>query len=186
MMQTTWGSLVSGLDLKPGESLLVHGATSSIGLCALQLARTLGATRVAGTTRNGAREQMLLDCGANEVFVDSGEIADQVAQSHKGSFDKVLELNGATALRDSLRCAVTKGTVCMTGIQGGWWELDQFCPMSDLPNRVRLCAYGGGRGCGGCHEMPFEQIVKDVEEGRVKITVEQFKLDEIQEGPSYP
>lgn len=140
MMQTTWGSLVSGLDLKAGDSLLVRGATSSIGLCALQLARTLGATRVAGTTRNGAREQMLRDCGADEVFMDSGEISDQVAQSPKGRFDKVLELNGATSLRDSLRCAVAKGTVCMTGIQGGSWEIDQFYPMADLPNRVRLCA----------------------------------------------
>ncbi|KAK7995931.1 zinc-binding oxidoreductase [Apiospora marii] len=178
MMQTTWGSLVSGLDLKAGDSLLVRGATSSIGLCALQLARTLGAARVAGTTRNGAREQMLRDCGADEVFVDSGEIADQVAQSPKGGFDKVLELNGTTTLRDSLRCAVTKGTVCMTGIQGGSWEIDQFIPMSDLPNRVRLCAYGGGPE--DFHEMPLEQIVKDVEEGRVKIPVKQFKLDEIQ------
>lgn len=141
MMQTTWGSLVSGLDLQPGESLLVRGATSSIGLCALQLAaRTLGAGRIAGTTRNAAREQMLRDCGADEVFVDHGEIANQVAQSPGGRFDKVLELNGATTLRDSLRCATTKGTVCMTGIQGGSWELDQFYPIVDLPNRVRLCA----------------------------------------------
>ncbi|KAK8058241.1 hypothetical protein PG994_008689 [Apiospora phragmitis] len=99
MMQTTWGSLVSGLDLQAGESLLVRGATSSIGLCALQLARTLGATRVAGTTRSAAREQMLRDSGADEVFVDGGEIAGQVAQSPKGRFDKVLELNGATTLR---------------------------------------------------------------------------------------
>ncbi|KAK7967681.1 uncharacterized protein PG986_001958 [Apiospora aurea] len=179
MMQTTWGSLVSGLDLQPGESLLVRGATSSIGLCALQLARTLGATRIAGTTRNAAREQMLRDSGADEVFVDHGEIADQVAQGPKSGFDKVLELNGATTLRDSLKCTVPKGTVCMTGIQSGSWELDQFYPISDLPNRVRLCAYGGGPE--DFHEMPFEQIVKDVEEGKVKIPVKQFKLDEIQE-----
>lgn len=83
---------------------------------------------------------MLRDYGADEVFVDSGEIAKQVAQNPKGSFDKVLELNGATTLRDSLRCAAAKGTVCMTGIKGGSWEINQFYPMSDLLNRVRLCA----------------------------------------------
>ncbi|KAK8003541.1 hypothetical protein PG989_003260 [Apiospora arundinis] len=179
MMQTTWGSLVSGLDLQAGESLLVRGATSSIGLCAMQLARTLGASRIAGTTRNAAREQMLRDSGADEVFIDHGEIAAQVAQTPKGGFDKVLELNGATSLRDSLSCTATKGTVCMTGIQGGSWELDHFSPMSDLPNRVRICAYGGGTE--DFHKMPFDQIVKDVEEGRVKIPLKQFKLDEIQE-----
>ncbi|KAK8058242.1 hypothetical protein PG994_008690 [Apiospora phragmitis] len=67
----------------------------------------------------------------------------------------------------------------MTGIQGGSWELDQFYPISDLPNRVRLCAYSGGPE--DFHAMPFEQIVKDVEEDRVKVPVQQYRLDEIQE-----
>ncbi|KAK6833876.1 quinone reductase [Apiospora arundinis] len=182
MMQTTWGSLVSGLDLQAGESLLVRGATSSIGLCAMQLARTLGASRIAGTTRNAAREQMLRDSGADEVFIDHGEIAAQVAQTPKGGFDKVLELNGATSLRDSLSCTATKGTVCMTGIQGGVVGarplLTNVRPSKPGSN-LRILSSGGGTE--DFHKMPFDQIVKDVEEGRVKIPLKQFKLDEIQE-----
>lgn len=178
MMQTTWGSLVQGLDFKHGESLLVRGATSSIGICAIQLARRMGARRIAATTRSKSREQMLLHCGADEVYVDDGGIADQVRKSDKGSFNKVLELVGATTLRDSLNCVVPKGTVCMTGIQGGSWELEKFSLFEDLPNRVRLCVYGGGPD--DFMMMPWEALIQDVEAGGIKIPVKEYKLDEIQ------
>ncbi|KAI8623987.1 putative zinc-binding oxidoreductase [Xylariaceae sp. FL1651] len=179
MLQTTWGSLVTGLDLKPGESLLVRGATSSIGLCALQLARKLGASRIGATTRSQKREQMLRDGGADEVFIDEGKVSEDVARSAKGGFNKVLELTGTTTLRDSMKCVVSKGTVCMTGIQGGEWELKNFSPTTDLPNRARLCGYGGGPN--DFMAMPFDELVRDIEEGRVKIPVRKFSLDDIHE-----
>ncbi|KAI0127040.1 putative zinc-binding oxidoreductase [Xylariales sp. AK1849] len=178
MLQTTWGSLVTGLDFKAGESLLVRGGTSSIGLCAIALARSMGATRIAASTRSANREQMLRDNGADEIFVDDGEIADQVKKSPRGGFDKVLELVGTTTLRDSLKCTVEKGTLCMTGIQGGSWVLDNLTPLEDLPNRVRLCSYGGGPE--DFMAMPWESLVGDIEAGRVKIPIKEFKLEEIQ------
>ncbi|KAI1333600.1 putative zinc-binding oxidoreductase [Xylariaceae sp. FL0016] len=177
MLQTTWGALVAGLDLRPSESLLVRGSTSSIGLCALQLARKIGASRIGATSRNPQREQMLRDSGADEVFIDDGEIAQDVQRSAKGGFDKVLELNGTTTLLDSLKCVVSRGTVCMTGIQGGEWEMDKFAPMADLPNRARVCGYGGGPD--DFMAMPWEALVRDVEEGRVKVPVLEFKMEEI-------
>jgi NADPH:quinone reductase-like Zn-dependent oxidoreductase len=119
----------------------------------------------------------LRDGGADEVFIDRGEIAEDVARSIKGPFNKVLELTGTTTLRDSMKCVVPQGTVCMTGIQGGEWELKNFSPMEDLPNRARLCAYGGGPE--DFLSMPFEEIVRDIEEGRVKIPVKEFRLHDI-------
>ncbi|OTA90715.1 hypothetical protein M434DRAFT_397804 [Hypoxylon sp. CO27-5] len=177
MLQTTWGSLVTGLDLRPGESLLVRGATSSIGLCALQLARKLGAARIGATSRKAERDTMLRDNGADEIFIDSGEIAEDVAQSTKGGFNKVLELVGTTTLLDSLKCTVPRGVVCMTGIQGGSWEMKKFTPMSDLPNRVRLCAYGGGPD--DFMALPWEELIRDIEEGKINIPVREFKLEDI-------
>ncbi|KAJ0337398.1 hypothetical protein COL154_006023 [Colletotrichum chrysophilum] len=178
MFQTTWGALVKGLDFKRGESLLVRGATSSIGICAIQMARYLGASRIGGTTRSEARTSMLKDHGADEVYVDGGSIEAGVSASSAGKFDKVLELVGTTTLRDSARCAVEMGTVCMAGIQGGEWELTQFSPFEFLPNRVRLSVYGGGpddfRAC------PWEELIQAVEDGKIKVPVKGFSLDEIQ------
>jgi NADPH:quinone reductase-like Zn-dependent oxidoreductase len=177
MMETTWGSLKTGLDLQKGESLLIRGSTSSIGLCALQLARTMGASRIGATTRSAKRETMLKEAGADEVYVDNGKIADQVAASAKGGYDKVLELTGTTTLLDSLHCAVVRGTVCMTGIQGGSWQLEKFQPLDDIPNRVRLASYGGDAQ--DWLDLPFDEIVKNVDEGRIKVPVKAFKFDEI-------
>lgn len=178
MLQTTWGSLIQGLDFQPGQSLLIRGGTSSIGICAIQMARRMGATRVAATTRTKDREQLLRDHGADEVFIDNGQVADQVLQSRHGGFSKVLELVGTTTLRDSLKCVVSKGTVCMTGIQGGSWELEKFSPFEDLPNRVRLVVYSGGPD--DFMMMPWEALVMDVEAGKINIPLKEFGLEQIQ------
>ncbi|KAF7528758.1 hypothetical protein G7054_g10055 [Neopestalotiopsis clavispora] len=184
MLQTTWGSLVQGLDLKAGQSLLIRGATSSIGLCAIQLARRLGASRIAATTRSREREQMLRNAGADEVLIDDGKIADHVRNGSgsgsdcKGPFNSVLELVGATTVRDSLKCVVPKGTVCVSGMQSGEWVVDNLDLFMDLPNRARLCVYGGGPE--DFMMMPFEALIRDVEAGRIKIPVRNFQLDEIQ------
>ncbi|KAK6216332.1 hypothetical protein LQW54_003535 [Pestalotiopsis sp. IQ-011] len=175
MLQTTWGSLVQGLDLKAGQSLLIRGATSSIGLCAVQLARRMGASRIAATTRSPARGQMLQDHGADEVLIDDGEISEQVAGR---PFNAVLELVGAATVRDSLRCVIPKGTVCVSGMQCGEWVVDSFDLFGDLPNRARLCVYAGGPE--DFMMMPFEALVRDVEGGRVQVPVKTFRLDEIQ------
>ncbi|KAI1497969.1 putative zinc-binding oxidoreductase [Biscogniauxia marginata] len=148
---TTWSSLAlaTDLDLKQTESLRVRRATSSIGLCALQLARKIGASRIGATIRNAERKNLLREHGADEVFVDGGEVAKEVAQNARGGFDRVLELNGTTDLRGAVKCLGPKGM----------WELDMLSPMEDLPSRTRL--------------------LQDVEEGRVNTPVREFKLEEI-------
>src|SRR5690349_24531074 len=50
MLQTSYGSLTTGLDARPGQSIVIRGGTSSVGLAAAVLARQLGLT-VLSTTR---------------------------------------------------------------------------------------------------------------------------------------
>lgn len=178
MFQTTWGSLTSGLDVQKGESVLVRGATSSIGLCALQLLKKLGASRIGATTRNPSRKNMLHGAGADEVFIDNGSIADEVASSAGGVFDKVLELVGASVVRDSLKCVRPQGTVCISGMQGGEWLLNDFDVFA-FRNRSRLTGYSGGPE--DFLALPFEELVKDADEGKIKIPVREFKLEDIQQ-----
>ncbi|KAH6880804.1 putative zinc-binding oxidoreductase [Thelonectria olida] len=179
MLQATWGALTAGLDVQPGDTVLIRGATSSIGLCAIQLARKLGASHVAATTRSSDRIQLLKHAGADEVFVDNGNISDSL--KGRGGFHRVVELVGTSALRDSILCATQKGTVCCVGNQsGGPWTMEGFSPFFlGLPNRVRLCAYGGG--IEDLHSVPLEDLLKDVEAGRLKVPINVFRLDEIQE-----
>ena len=72
MFQTVSGSLNEALEVKSGERLLIRGGTSSIGMLACQLAKTLGLT-VISTTRNRDKEKYLKENGADHVLLDDGE-----------------------------------------------------------------------------------------------------------------
>lgn len=142
MLQTVHGSLHFGLEIERASNILVRGATSSIGFTAISLARSAG-LEVTATTRNAAKADELIAAGAAHVIVDDGAIADKARAICPGGYDRVLELIGASTLLDSLRAARRGGIVCMTGILGGSWVLQDFYPMRDVPTGVKLTSYSG-------------------------------------------
>ncbi len=179
MIQTAWGSLNSALNLQPGQSLLIRGGTTSVGLAAGVLAKRHGAT-VAATTRRTDREPMLKDNGADHVFIDSGEIAGDVRRVFPNGVDKVLELVGTTTLLDSLRCAARFGAVCMTGMVGDAWEFARFSPMGAIPPTVNLTTYSGD--VSDFINTPLQMVVDEVDQGRMTPKIGRvFQLDDIVE-----
>ncbi len=179
MLQTAWGSLFKSLRLEERERLLIRGGTTSVGLAAATIAKTQGAS-VASTSRNPDRAVLLRESGADQVFVDTGSIAEQVKEVCPGGFDKVLELVGTTTLRDSLRCARQGGIVCMTGIVGNKWSFDEFAPMDVIPTAVSLTIYAGESE--DFMRMPFQQLVEQVETGTLRVQIgKTFQLDQIVE-----
>lgn len=166
MLQTCHGSLHTGLGLQAGQTLLIRGGTSSIGLTCLAMAKSLGA-RVISTSRSEQKIALLKQAGADEVLIDRGELSTQVKSLQPEGVDAVLELIGTTTLLDSLQCAKVGGTVCMTGILGGEWELSAFRPMGHIPTGVRLSSYSGGAS-----DISSEQLqnyVSLVEQGKLSV-----------------
>lgn len=183
MCQTASGSLESGLDLEAGETLLIRGGTSSVGMTAAQLAKIKGC-RVFSTTRNPNKIQKLKDMGVDEVIIDTGEIAEEVKRLCPDGVDKVLELVGGNGIRDSLKCVRRKGIVCQTGYLGNAWRMDGFSPLGEIPNVVRLTAYGGGNS-----DLPpalLQSFLDNIQAGKLNIAVDRvFKLEEIVEAHAY-
>jgi NADPH2:quinone reductase len=142
MFQTVSGSLNEALEVKKGETLLIRGGTSSIGMLACQLAKHYG-LRVISTTRNADKIKSLEKNGSDHVLVDSGNIAADLRNLYPAGVDKVLELIGIETLKDSLKCIKAKGVVCITGILGGSWTMKEFTPMGDIPSLGRLTVYMG-------------------------------------------
>jgi NADPH:quinone reductase-like Zn-dependent oxidoreductase len=142
MVQTTHGSLYQSLEIKKGQTLLIRGGTSSIGLCALEMATNAG-LKVISTTRSEAKADFLKKLGASGVVVDQGEIAKEMQKRYPEGVDRVLELIGASTLLDSLKTVRRGGIVCMTGILGGKWEIEHFAPMDAIPTAVKLTSYAG-------------------------------------------
>ncbi|MGJ3256764.1 MAG: zinc-binding alcohol dehydrogenase family protein [Alcanivorax sp.] len=179
MLQTTHGSLHVGLEIDRAESLLIRGGTSSIGMAALALAKQAGLT-VGATTRNPEKAEVLRAAGADEVWIDDGDIHSQIAAQRAAPYDRVLELIGATTLLDSLRCVGQGGIVCMTGILGGEWVLNDFHPMGDIPTAVKLTSYSGGAA--DLSREQLQRYIDAVESGMLQITTgPRFAFEELVE-----
>jgi NADPH:quinone reductase-like Zn-dependent oxidoreductase len=65
---SAWAALVERAHLKPGETVLINGATGTAGRLAVQLAKYLGARKVIGTGRNESALRELLALGADVVI----------------------------------------------------------------------------------------------------------------------
>ena len=179
MLQTTHGSLHVGLEIERAESLLIRGGTSSIGMAALALAKHAG-LRVGTTTRNSSKVNDLQRAGADEVWIDNGEIRKQIEAKSLGLYDRVLELVGTTTLLDSLRCVGRGGIVCMTGILGGKWTLDDFHPMGDIPTAVKLTSYSGEAA--DLTTDQFQEYLNLLERGKLAVeTGPVFEFEELVE-----
>jgi NADPH2:quinone reductase len=179
MFQTVYGSLYLALKIKQGETLLIRGGTSSIGLLAGQLAKISGLS-VTATTRNPERTELLLINGADHVIIDDGDIAEKLKALYPYGVSKVLELIGTVTLKDSLKCAAEGGIVCMTGMLSEQWSFTDFAPMAYIPATVALTVYDSGQI--RVDQPSFQQFLKDVEAGDIKLPIGRvFKLDEIAE-----
>lgn len=94
---------VDAAELKPGQVVLVAGATGGVGNQAVQLAAGAGAVVIA-TAGNAEEREQVTALGAAEVVDYTSDIAAQVAANHPGGVDVVLHFAGdATSLLPALK-----------------------------------------------------------------------------------
>lgn len=134
---TAYGSLFECLRLQSADTLLVRGATSTVGQATIQLAKALGAKVIAASRRESSFEK-LKAIGADYCVIDDEHLSDQSLPSRP---NKILELIGPRTLHDSLLTVTCPGFVCNTGILGKQFTIPQFDPIKFIPNGVHLSSF---------------------------------------------
>ncbi|MFM0757356.1 quinone oxidoreductase family protein [Paraburkholderia strydomiana] len=120
-LMTAHDAVMSNGRLQKGDVVLVQGASSAVGLMALQIAKLKGAGIVAGTSTNAERRSKLSDFGATHTYdpTDSawmGELMD--ASSNKG-VDLTIDMVSGASVDSSMKVAAVRGRIINVGRLGG-------------------------------------------------------------------
>jgi putative PIG3 family NAD(P)H quinone oxidoreductase len=104
---TVYANVFEHGALKPGETLMVHGATSGIGVAAIQMAKAAGA-RVIATARGADKAAQARDLGADVAVDTSAEDFEAVAKAHGGA-DVILDMVAGAYFPKNLEALKTGG-----------------------------------------------------------------------------
>ena len=174
---TAYGSM-KNLRITEGSRILVRGGTSGVGIAFVRLVKSgFKDVQVTGTTRNMRKAGALLDEGFDQVVEDR----DQMLQTGE-KYDRIFDLIGPAALRDTFAHTAEGGIICVTGLLGGKWTLDDFDPLEDLPANGYLTAFHSGN----VTERSLQEMLDYVKEHRVDCSPEKvFDLSEMAKAHEY-
>jgi len=162
---TAYSCLFTILDLKKGETVLIRGATSTIGQAAVNLAVHAGAI-VTATTRQEARFEWLKKLGVTDVKREEANLVNQFAQPPQ--FDKVLNLIGNRVLVESISLTRAHGRMLQAGWLGGLAPVVDFNPMVEMAPGVHFSLFHSkvlGSPEFPMSGIPLQEIVQKLERG---------------------
>jgi NADPH:quinone reductase len=105
--------------IKPGDTLLVHGAAGGVGLATVDVAKLMGA-RVIATARNAERLGICRQLGADHIVDYSNGFRDAVKDLTKGrGADVIFDPVGGDVFDESVRCIAPFGRILVVGFTSG-------------------------------------------------------------------
>ncbi|HEV8259062.1 MAG TPA: NAD(P)H-quinone oxidoreductase [Casimicrobiaceae bacterium] len=123
---TVWHNVFERGRLREGETLLVHGGSSGIGLSAIQLAKALGAT-VITTVGSADKAAYCRGIGADHTinYRERDFAAEVAAITAKRGVDVVLDMVGGDYIEKNLKCLALEGRlVFIAFLRGSRAEVD--------------------------------------------------------------
>jgi NADPH2:quinone reductase len=121
-LQTMHNAVVTAGRLKAGEAVMIQGASSGVGLMAMQIAKAMGARFVVGSSTNAERRARLTEFGA-DLAVDSRDPgwADKVLEATDGKgVDLIVDQISGYVANDNLKATRVLGRIVNVGRLGGF------------------------------------------------------------------
>lgn len=117
---TVWSNVFDRGRLQAGETLLVQGGTSGIGVTAIQLARAFGATVIA-TAGSDDKCAACLDLGAHHAvnYRSQDFVAEAQRITQGKGVDVVLDMVAGDYVAREVECLAEDGRLVIIAVQGG-------------------------------------------------------------------
>ncbi|MCV2420562.1 NAD(P)H-quinone oxidoreductase [Paucibacter sp. DJ2R-2] len=117
---TVWSNVFGRAALQPGESLLIHGGSSGIGVTAIQMAKALG-SRVLVTVGSAAKAEACLKLGADvAINYREQDFVAEVKRSTDGrGVDVILDMVAGSYVERGVQCLADDGRMVIIAVQGG-------------------------------------------------------------------
>lgn len=120
-ISTMHDALVTNGKMKPGDTVMIQGASSGVGLMGLQIAKLLGAKMVIGTSTNAERRGKLKDFGA-DVAIDTSNAAwhEEVMKATGGKgVNVVIDQVSGPMMSGNMKCCAVLARIVNVGRLGG-------------------------------------------------------------------
>ena len=117
---TVWSNVFDRGRLQPGETLLVQGGTSGIGVTAIQMARAAGATVIV-TAGSDEKCAAALALGAHHAInYKATDFADEARRLTDGKgVDVILDMVAGDYVKREVECLAEDGRLVIIAVQGG-------------------------------------------------------------------
>lgn len=118
---TVWSNVFDRGRLQPGESFLVQGGTSGIGVTAIQMAKALGAGKVIATAGSDDKVRACLDLGADHAINYKTQDFKEEAKSLTGGkgVDVILDMVAGGYVAREVESLAEDGRLVIIAVQGG-------------------------------------------------------------------
>ncbi len=134
---TVWSNLKWVLNLREGESILIHGGGSGIGTMAIQVAKAMGA-KVVVTAGSQAKLNTCAALGADVLINYNDADFVEVVTKELGGVDAILDNMGAAYLERNIEALKRNGRMVIIGTQGG--ATTEFNILQALRKNVSISA----------------------------------------------
>ena len=117
---TVWSNVFERGHLQPGETLLVQGGSSGIGVTAIQLAKARGATVIV-TVGSAEKAQACLALGADHAinYREQDFVAEVARITDGRGVDVILDMVAGAYVARELDCLAEDGRLVIIAVQGG-------------------------------------------------------------------
>jgi len=174
-----WLPVARRAPVRPGDRVLVLGATGTVGSIALQAARMLGAERVVAAGRDHDRLRRALDLGADAVVPLEGDELPRRLRDACGGDGPTLVVDPlwGEPVRAAAEAAAPEARIVHVGQSAG--PEATFASAAVRGKRLSILGHSNFALSANERRQAYLEVAEHVAAGRITIDVETFSLDQV-------